>query len=64
MRRLEILPDRILIVAATDDAEATRAFEEPFSSLAGWSTRGPSINTTESESIVRIQLDRVAEEAK
>ena len=64
VRRLEILPDRILIVAATDDAEATRAFEEPFSSLAGWSTRGPSINTTESESIVRIQLDRVAEEAK
>ena len=64
VRRLEILPERILIVAATDDAEASRAFEEPFESLDGWSTRGPSINTTENESIVRIQLDRDVPEAE
>ena len=61
VRRLEVLPDRIVISAATDDAPAAAAFASAFRDLDGWTPGLPSVTSTEAESLLSLELRPVDE---
>jgi hypothetical protein len=56
LRRLEVLPDRIVISAATDDAPASAAFASAFRDLDGWKPGLPSVTSTDAESLLSLEL--------
>ncbi len=56
VRRLEVLPERILINTATDDAPAAATFASAFRSLDGWTTGTPSVTSTDAESLLSLEL--------
>lgn len=58
LRRLEVSIGRILILAATDDAEAAAEFFAAFRNVPGWTPKVPSVTPSEGESLVRIELQR------
>ncbi|MFI4854371.1 MAG: hypothetical protein ACIAQF_05255 [Phycisphaerales bacterium JB065] len=56
LRRLEVSAGRVMILAATDDAEAAARFFSAFGDVPGWTPKVPSVTAAEGESLVRIEL--------
>lgn len=56
VRRIEVLPDRIMISAATDDSPAAAAFASAFRDLEGWTPGVPSVTSTDAESLLSLEL--------
>ncbi|MFI4853471.1 MAG: hypothetical protein ACIAQF_00660 [Phycisphaerales bacterium JB065] len=56
LRRLEVSGGRVMILAATDDAEAAARFFSALSDIPGWTPKVPSVTPAEGESLVRIEL--------
>ncbi len=56
VRRLEVSAERVMILAATDDAEAAARFSSAFRDIPGWIPSVPSVTAAEGETLVRIEL--------
>ncbi|XHC26845.1 MAG: hypothetical protein ACFHWZ_14915 [Phycisphaerales bacterium] len=61
VRRLEVLPNRIVISAATDDSRGAADFHAAFRALEGWVPSVPSVSSSDAESLISFEL-RPAEE--
>ena len=56
VRRIELLPQRIAISAATDSVEDAQAFAEAFRALPGWRFGIPSVTASTGETLVQFEL--------
>ncbi|XHC25633.1 MAG: hypothetical protein ACFHWZ_03535 [Phycisphaerales bacterium] len=61
VRRLEVLPERIVINAATDDTRAAAEFHGAFRALQGWMPSVPSVSSSDAESLLSFELRPAAE---
>lgn len=64
VRRLEVLPERIVINTATDDAPAAATFASAFRSLDGWTPGMPSVTSTDGESLLSLELQPTDDEGR
>ncbi|MCR9216879.1 MAG: hypothetical protein NXI14_06715 [bacterium] len=64
VRRLEVLPERIVINTATDDAPAAATFASAFRSLDGWTPGTPSVTSTDAESLLSLELQPTDDEGR